>query len=111
MHLENYHEFLGTLVKYSKDEDKTRLEFQIQTTIELPSKALPTELLDKYLYQDVGVINIDGEYRIRKLRMPIDDFKEQECSSCHKKQQCSEDEKEMFYCLLHKLNELKKKGH
>jgi hypothetical protein len=108
--LENCHEFIGTLVKYSKDEDALKLEFRIEKTIELPSHALPTELLDKYMHQKVGIINIDGDYRIRKLRMPIDDFKEQECSTCNKKKQCSEDEKEMFYCLLEKVSDLKRKG-
>jgi hypothetical protein len=110
MKLENYHEYVGTLVKYSKDEYVIKLEFQIEKTIELPLEALSTKLLDKHMHQKIGIININGEYRIRKLKMPIDDFKEQECSSCYKKKQCSEDEKEMFYCLIKKVSELKQKG-
>ena len=76
MKLEINHEFIGTLIDYTTNEDTIKLKFQIQITIEVPSKALSIEQLDKYMQKDIGIINIEEDYHLRKLRTPIDDFTE-----------------------------------
>jgi hypothetical protein len=47
-----------------------------------------------------------GDYRLRKFPTPIDNFKEENCPFCEKRNGCSKDGKELFYCLLEKVSEL-----
>ena len=108
MELKNYHEIVGTLVEVNEQDDVVKAVFEIKKTVEFPKVALPKDTLKEHLHRKIGIINIDGTYRIRKLRMPIDDFKEKECKNCKKSDLCSTDDKELFYCLIEKLNELKK---
>jgi len=47
-----------------------------------------------------------GDYRIRKFPTPIENFKKENCVSCEKQERYSKDDKEIFYCPLHKLSKL-----
>jgi len=109
MKLKEYHEFVGTLERYTQEEDCIKLVFVIHTTVELPIGAIPKKELDDCINREIGIFNNQGDYRLRKVPMPIDEFKNEECLSCEKRDQCTRDGEELFYCLLHKVSELKRK--
>lgn len=106
MKLKEYHEIVGTLETYTHEEDCIKLVFKIQTTIELPIGAIPKKELDDCINRKIGIFNNQGDYRLRKFPMPIEHFKHEECPSCEKRDQCSRDGEELFYCLLHKVSKL-----
>ena len=64
MELENYHEIVGTLERYSQDNNKEKLLVQISTTIELPPDAIPKEELEKSINRRIGILNCDGDYKL-----------------------------------------------
>jgi hypothetical protein len=109
MKLKEYHEFVGTLERYTQEDDCIKLVFVIHTTVELPIGAIPKKELDDCINRKIGIFNNQGDYRLRKFPMPIEHFKNEECSSCEKRDQCSRDSEELFYCLIQKVSELKRK--
>jgi len=87
MMLKHCHEILGTLVKVEEKDGLVKASFDCRYKVEFPKSGISKEKLEKYLYQDIGVINIYDEYRIRKLKTSIDEFKEKECEKCQKSKQ------------------------
>ena len=86
MKLKKYHKIVGTLESYIQENDKTRLVFQIQKTIELPQKAIPKEELEDCISRKIAIFNNDGDYRLRKSPKPIEKFKDEKCSLCDKQE-------------------------
>ena len=109
MKLKNYHEIVGTLEEYMQENDKTRLVFQIQKTIELPREVIPKEELEDCINRKIAIFNNDGDYRLRKSPKPIEKFKSENCPKCSKQEQCSKDGLEITNCLMSKINELRRK--
>jgi hypothetical protein len=79
MKLKDYHEIVGTLEKYTQEEDCIKLVFKIQTTIELLIEAIPKKELNDCINRKIGIFNNKGDYRLRKVPMPIEHFKHEEC--------------------------------
>jgi hypothetical protein len=96
-------------LNYSQDEDCIRLVFRIERTIQLPVGAIPKKELDDCVNRKIGILNVEGHYRLRKFPTPVENFKKENCLTCEKQFQCSKDDKEVFYCLLHKVSELMNK--
>jgi len=111
MELKDYHEIVGTLESYSQEHDCFRLAFRIQQMIEVPIDAIPKRELDDCIKTKIGIFNNQGDYRLRKFPRPIDNFKEENCPSCKKRNQCTQDGKELFYCLLHEVSVLVREKH
>ena len=109
MKLKDYHEFVGTLESYTQEPNCIRLVFRIEQTIELPVGAIPKMELDDCLNRKIGIFNNQGDYRLRKCPKPVDNFKEENCPSCEKRNGCSKEGKELFYCLLEKVSELSRR--
>lgn len=78
MKLKNYHEIVGTLESYIQENDKTRLVFQIQKTIELPQKAIPKEELEDCINRKIAIFNNNEDYRLRKSLKSIEKLKDEE---------------------------------
>jgi len=106
MKLNDYEEIVGTLENYTQEQDSIKLVFKIQTTIELPVGAITKDELDDCISRKIGIFNSKGDYRLRKFPTPIENFKNENCPSCEKQNQCSRDGEELFYCLLNKVCEL-----
>jgi hypothetical protein len=112
MILKNYHEIVGTLESYKEKDDILQLVVKIEYNLELPKNAIPKEELDDCMDRKIGIFNNAGDYRLRKFPRAIENFKNEQCPRCETKDQCSKDGKELFYCLLRKINELSyKKKH
>jgi hypothetical protein len=109
MKLKDCHEIVGTLDSYTQEQDCIRLVFRIQQTIEVPIAAIPKKELDDCINRKIGIFNNQGDYRLRKFPKPVDNFKEENCPFCEKRNECSKDGKELFYCLLYKVSELSQK--
>lgn len=110
MELEHCHEVVGKLEKYTEKNGKMHLVFQIKKIVDIPLGAIPKSELDDCLYRKIGIINIDGDYRIRKSKEPraIDAFKEKYCPTCNEKELCKKDVTHIFYCILGKIQKLRK---
>lgn len=68
MKLCNNNEIVGTLTKIEEKNNIYSLEFSIKKNIEIPNTFFSNEELNKLLGNKVGIINIDGEYKIRQIR-------------------------------------------
>jgi len=65
--LKENQEFCAKLESIDKTEDNLKLKFTVIKLIEIPTKALPIEKLGELLGQKIGVININGNYLVRKI--------------------------------------------
>ena len=106
MKLKDYHEIVGILKNYIQEQDSIKLVFKIEKTIELPIGAIPKNELDDCLNREISIFNNKGDYRLRKFPTSVENFKKGTCPSCEKRNICSRDGEEFFYCLLQKLSEL-----
>jgi hypothetical protein len=68
MKLEPSYEFVGTLTELHTLEGKTILYFSIQKKIEMPLGSIHKDILKSAVGKRIGVINIDGNYKIREIR-------------------------------------------
>jgi len=84
MKLNTYHEIVGTLENYSKEDNKINLIFQIHKTIALPLNAISDEELEDCINRRIGIFNNEGDYRLRKFPKPIEEFKSETCPKCSK---------------------------
>lgn len=109
MKLKDYHEIVAVLESYTQESDCIRLVFRIEQIIELPKDTIPKNELDDCINRKIGIFNNQGNYRLRRFPTPVENFKKENCASCEKHEQCSKDEREVFYCLLHKVSELTNK--
>jgi hypothetical protein len=68
MKLSNNNEIVGTLTKIEQKNNNYFLEFNIKKNIEIPSSFFSKEKLNQLLGKKAGIININGEYKIREVR-------------------------------------------
>ena len=69
MRLEPDQEIIGVLhaVKV-EDNNSCNLHFSCTVEIELPSTAVPHEQLSSLVGKRIGILNMDGEFFIRKIK-------------------------------------------
>ena len=60
-------EICGILDSFEQTEDDLKLKFKFIKVIEIPLIALPVEELHKMIGERIGIIRINGDYRIRKI--------------------------------------------
>jgi hypothetical protein len=65
--LESGHEIIGDLSEVVKLEDGIKLVFVINREILVPASVFSEKELKKYTGDRVGIIHIDGIYRIRRI--------------------------------------------
>lgn len=68
MKLKLNHEIVGTLSKVVNEKNQIKLIFNIMKEIVLPIDVVSSEKLDTFLDQRIGIINIDGTYKIRNIK-------------------------------------------
>ncbi len=107
--LKDHHEIVGLLEKYTLEPDCIRCLFRIEQVVELPKGAIPIQELDDCINRKIGIFNNQGEYRLRKCPKPVDNFKEENCPICEKRNTCSKEGRELFYCLLEKVSEMSRR--
>jgi hypothetical protein len=67
MLLKNNHEVIGYLYNIEKTEGMLKIRFTAEFDIDVPVAVFPVEKLQDLLGQRIGILNIDGEYRLRKI--------------------------------------------
>ena len=67
MILQDCNEIVGTLEKYTEEKDILKLVIKIQHIINIPFNAISKEELDNCLNKKIGIINIDENYKLRKI--------------------------------------------
>lgn len=67
MLLKPYNEIVGTLKEIKNKEDRITLVFNIDKEIELPQSAISKEKLHAFIGGRIGILNCDGNYKIRKI--------------------------------------------
>jgi hypothetical protein len=67
--LKHLQEIVGTPTKILYEDGCAKIIFTytIQKTVEIPEDALPKEVLKKSVGKRIGILNLDGKYRIRNL--------------------------------------------
>lgn len=63
--MKNHCEIIGVLSAIEIRENKHKLIFTMEKTIEVPINAISVKKLKELQGQTVGILNIDGEYRVR----------------------------------------------
>jgi hypothetical protein len=67
MKITNLSEIIGTLIKIENNNNIYNLIFSIRRKIELPKNVLSNEKLKLLLNKKIGILNCNGEYKIREL--------------------------------------------
>ena len=65
--MKNNCEIVGILSEVETGAERHKLIFTMMKAIEIPYKAIPVEKLKELEGQRIGILNIDGKYRIRKI--------------------------------------------
>jgi hypothetical protein len=74
--LKPYSEIVGTLTDIrSGDDNKIVLVFSLEKTIEVPQDAIEHDVLYEMKGDRIGVININGKYKIRKVNRRLKKWK------------------------------------
>jgi len=68
MKLKPNHEVVGIMPDVLKEKNQINLIFNIITEIEVPLDAFPNIQLEDFLGKRVGILNLDGIYRIRHIK-------------------------------------------
>ncbi len=76
MNLKSYNEIVGMLVNILiSDDNKIVLIFSLETAIEVPQDAIEQDILYEMKGERIGVVNLNGQYKIRKIKKRIKDEK------------------------------------
>ena len=69
MWLKHLQEIVGTPTKILYEDGCVKIIFTytIQKTVLIPEDAIPKEVLKKTVNKRIGILNVDGKYRIRNL--------------------------------------------
>lgn len=69
MKLEPNHEIVGVISNiHDENNGYTRITFSLLKEIELPKEAIPKEKLKSLIGKRIGLLNLSGDYRIRKIK-------------------------------------------
>ena len=68
MKLKSNHEIVGTLSDIISEKNQIKLIFTIMRVVELPIEAVSMEQLHGFLDKRIGIININGTYKIRYVK-------------------------------------------
>lgn len=68
MIIQNTHEIVGILTDIISEDGQMKVLISAQKEIMIPDGALSLGELKELLGKHVGIINVDGEYRIRVVR-------------------------------------------
>jgi hypothetical protein len=68
MKLELNHEVIGILSDFLKEKNQIKLIFNIMIEVEVPLDALPNIQLKDFLDNRIGILNLDGIYKIRHIK-------------------------------------------
>ena len=68
MRLEPNREIVGILQVVEEEDNNCNLQFSCTVDIELPSTAIPHEELSLLVGERIGLLNMDGEFFIRKIK-------------------------------------------
>ena len=67
MKLANNNEIIGKLESVKDCQDFISLIFKTEIEVKIPKNAIPFDLLQRLVKMRIGIININGQYRIRNL--------------------------------------------
>jgi len=67
LRLEPNKEIIGVLHAVEEEDNNCTLQFSCTIEIELPSNAVSHEQLTTLVGERIGVLNVDGEFFIRKI--------------------------------------------
>ncbi len=70
MWLKSLQEIVGTPTSIIYEDGCVKIVFTFQKTVELPEDAFPKETLKNSIGKRIGILNIDGTYRIRNVKKP-----------------------------------------
>ena len=68
MILQNTHEIVGTLTDIISEDGQMKVLISAQREIMIPDGALSIGELKELMGSHIGIINVDGEYRVRIVR-------------------------------------------
>ncbi len=68
MRLESDREIVGILHAFEEENNSCNLQFSCTIEIDLPSTAFPREQLSSLVGERIGILNMDGEFFIRKIK-------------------------------------------
>ena len=68
MRLDSNREIVGTLSDIKYEGDQVKLSFTVMREIELPKYTFTDEQLKAVLGKRVGILNMGGEFFIRKIK-------------------------------------------
>jgi len=68
LRLEPDKEIIGVLHAVEEEGNNCNLHFSCTIEIELPSTAVSHEQLTSFVGERIGVLNVDGEFFIRKIK-------------------------------------------
>jgi len=66
--LEPDREIVGILHAVEEEDNNCNLQFSCTVEIELPSTAIPHEQLSSLVGERIGLLNMDGDFYIRKIK-------------------------------------------
>ena len=68
MWLKSLQEIVGTPTSIIYEDGCVKIVFTFQKTVELPEDAIPKETLKNSIGRRIGILNIDGKYKIRNVK-------------------------------------------
>ena len=68
MRLEPDREIIGVLHAVEEEDNSCNLQFSCTVEIELPATAVSHEQLSSLVGERIGILNMDGEFFIRKIK-------------------------------------------
>ena len=68
MKLKLNHEMVGIMSDVLKEKNQIKLIFNIITEIEVPLDAFPNIQLEDFLDKRIGILNLDGIYKIKHIK-------------------------------------------
>lgn len=76
MILKAYHEIVGMLVNILiGDDNKIVLVFSLEKTVEVSKNAIDQKILYEMKGERIGLMNLNGQFKIRKIQKRIRDGK------------------------------------
>ncbi len=67
MKLDTYQEIIGTLVKYSFQDDAIHLEFNMRKNIEVPKQSFSEKQLSESINKRIAIVDRDGYYFLKRI--------------------------------------------
>ena len=67
MQLKDRTEVCGVLDSFEQTEDDLKLKFTVTKVIKVPLEALPVKKIQEMIGKRIGVICMNGKYRLRKI--------------------------------------------